>query len=41
MASLKFRTDDILMLTKSAKQGNTTSVKGNKNKALKPSEKFN
>lgn len=45
MASLKFRTDEINMLTKSAKQdskqSNKPTEKGNKNGVLKPSEQFN
>jgi len=45
MASLKFRTDEINMLTKSAKSDDGKSdkptEKGNKKGVLKPSEQFN
>lgn len=42
MASLKFRTDEIDMLTKSANSGkNTPTQAGDKNKVIKPSKKFN
>jgi len=46
MASLKFRTDEITMLSKSAKdaegkQGNRPGQAGDKNKVIKPSEQFN
>lgn len=46
MASLKFRTDEITLLTKSAKNDdgdnkNTPKQAGDPNKVLKPSEKFN
>lgn len=41
MASLKFRTEEINMLTKSAKQADKPTQKGNKKGVLKPSEKFN
>jgi single-strand DNA-binding protein len=46
MASLKFRTDEINMLSKSAKQnggndGKTPRQAGDKNKVLKPSEQSN
>jgi single-strand DNA-binding protein len=42
MASLKFRTDEINMLTKSGKadNGNPTQA-GDKNKVIKPSKQFN
>lgn len=41
MASLRFRTDDITMLTASAKQDDTPTQKGDKKKVLKPSKAFN
>jgi single-strand DNA-binding protein len=43
MASLKFRTDEITMLTKSAKNGagNSNKKAGDKRGVLKPSEQFN
>lgn len=41
MASLKFRTDEISMLTRSAKQAETPAKKGKKKNALKPSKEFN
>ena len=42
MASLKFRTDEINMLTKSGnKEGGKPTQAGDKNKTIKPSEKFN
>ena len=45
MASLKFRTDEINMLTKSAKaaeeKADKPTEKGNKTGVLKPSEQFN
>lgn len=42
MASLKFRTDEINILTKSAKQGDEKPTQaGDKNKVLKPSKEFN
>lgn len=42
MASLKFRTDEINMLTASAKQqGGKAKGAGKPNKGLKPSEQFN
>ena len=41
MASLKFRTEEINMLTKSAKQADKPTEKGNKKGVLKPSEQFN
>lgn len=42
MASLKFRTDEINMLTKSAKKENGKPTQaGDKNKVLKPSKEFN
>ncbi|MGF7077732.1 single-stranded DNA-binding protein [Mucilaginibacter sp. UYCu711] len=46
MASLKFRTDDITMLTKSASSSNKkdqskATEKGNKTGVLKPSKQFN
>ena len=42
MASLKFRTDEINMLTGSSKkQSNKPSESAGKNKVIKPSKKFN
>jgi single-strand DNA-binding protein len=46
MASLRFRTDEINMLTKSAKSGagdnkNTAKQAGDKKGVIKPSEQFN
>ncbi|MFA6245453.1 MAG: single-stranded DNA-binding protein [Mucilaginibacter sp.] len=44
MASLRFRTEEINMLTKSANNGNekeTAKQAGDKNGILKPSEQFN
>ncbi len=44
MATLRFRTDEITMLTKSAKNGNekeTAKQAGDKKGVLKPSEQFN
>jgi len=42
MASLKFRTDEINMLTKSGKTEDTRPTQaGDKNKVLKPSKQFN
>ncbi|OCX54857.1 hypothetical protein BEL04_08205 [Mucilaginibacter sp. PPCGB 2223] len=42
MASLKFRTDEINMLTSSAKKGNRKPTQsGNNNRVLKPSKRFN
>ena len=41
MASLRFRTEQIEMLTPSAKKDDRPTQAGDKNKVLKPSEKFN
>jgi single-strand DNA-binding protein len=42
MASLKFRTDEINMLTKSGKTNESKPAQtGNKNKVIKPSKQFN
>ncbi len=42
MASLKFRTDEINMLTKSGKQiENKPTQAGDRNKVMKPSKEFN
>ncbi len=46
MASLQFRTDEITMLSKSAKNGDRNAKSnpkqaGNKNKVIKPSRRFN
>ena len=42
MASLKFRTDEINMLTKSGKNDDSRPTQaGDKNKVLKPSKEFN
>jgi len=41
MASLKFRTEQIEMLTPSANKADRPSQAGDRNKVLKPSEKFN
>jgi len=42
MASLKFRTDEINMLTKSGKtDGGKPAQAGDKNKVIKPSQQFN
>jgi len=40
-ASLKFRTDEINMLTSSARQNNKPTQAVDKNKVLKPSKEFN
>ena len=41
MASLNFHTNEITLLSKSAKTDGTPRQAGDKNKVMKPSEKFN
>ena len=41
MASLKFRTDEITLLTGSAKRNDKPKQAGDKNRVIRPSEQFN